>query len=402
MPFDPDVEVFPLELFALIVDATRDDRSTLLNLSLVSKSFLKISQRSLYRRVSLGGIKVASVGGEKGRWSMFDISNDTRFFRTLTKTPHLAHQVRDFSFRPDTGHMSEYLWDNFHQALHLMVNLKYLQLTLMGSDRTFYRILEDLCSHPFQLEVFSWKDYRRRMTNQDMVAFLSFLASQPRLRALDVLSSTAALLLPPESCPNLATFVGDYRLAGPVLRGSSVTNFVWMGGHLEPSPLLEPEWAACFSNLRLLVFFDQFPVDVDLVDLVSHLQSLEALQISFESGTVPSDHVLYKATELLQHIPKVQHLRVLTWTGAHPSHWGVSNVGWLEGFKAAANNFFDNPTIQHVYLSCQSGDGERYFRWSREASRGCAIEVDADDLVGFYHGLDFDGSLIDRRFVYGQ
>jgi hypothetical protein len=223
------------------------------------------------------------------RWCIFDTDKDSLFFKTLTSTPHLAHYVRDFSFRPDAGHTNEHVWDNFHRVLHLMVNLKYLQLTLMTTDRTFYQLLQGLCDHPFQLEVFSWKDYRRKMTDQDIAAFLAFIASQPHLRAVDILSSSASLILPSASCPNLTTFVGDYGVASSVLQDHLITNFVWTGRQLEHSSLLGSDWVHGFSNLRVLVFFDYIPLGTNWAVLARNSQSLEALQVSFESRTAPSD-----------------------------------------------------------------------------------------------------------------
>jgi hypothetical protein len=292
MSSDSDSEIFPHELFTLIIEAAKEDKPTLLNLCLVSTSFLSTAQRSLYRRVALGGVKVKTTGSGKLRWSIFDTCNDLTFFKVLTTTPHLAHYVRDFSFRPDTGRINEHFCDLFHRALHDMVNLKYLQLTFMTSDGSFCQLLDGLRDHPFQLEAFSWKDYRWKTSDRDVFTFLSFIMSQPHLRALDILSSPTPLALPSGSCPSLTTFIGNFTLAKSALQDRPVSSFVWMGGQVEFSPLLSSDWPADFSKLRVLIFYDSFPVSADLAALVDGLHSLEVLQFSFDSSTAPCDNAI--------------------------------------------------------------------------------------------------------------
>lgn len=300
MPFDPNTEIFPQELFNLIIECAKDDRRTLCNLSLVSKAFLTDSRRFLYQRVVLGGVRV--MKGKRDGWAISTVNNDTVFFRTLARTPCLAYYVREFSFRPDTRYRGDHFWCLFRQALHQMVNLKCLQLTLMAIDGNLFRILEELCNRPFQLERFSWKDYRWTMNVHELVALVSFLSSQPHLQVLDFLSNSSSIALPRACCPNLTTFAGSYEVALNVLRDRPITNFIWTGGQIEPVSPLSLYWQTELSKLRVLVFRDYFPTLIDIAELVSCLQSLEALQISFTNHHIPPKEAVLKVSRQMDFI----------------------------------------------------------------------------------------------------
>jgi hypothetical protein len=278
MPSVPWVPAFPQELYDLIIEMLRGDRPTLYNLCLVSHTFCFTAQRYLYRQVTLEGVKIEGKG--RNKWSLNNIANNT-FFSTLLQTHHLALHVRELYFRPDVGHGGENPWEPFHQALHEMINLKRLQLTLMTSDQTSSRLLEALGNHPFQLEVFSWVDYRFKAAANESGALISFLLSQPRLQALGILTKSISLILPEKSCPNLSTFIGTFAHALGVLYGHPVTNFVWTAP-LGASPRAHTTvlLGALFTNLRVLVLRDHIPAELDRrTGLMNCFQSLEALHI---------------------------------------------------------------------------------------------------------------------------
>lgn len=283
------VVAFPQELFDHIIELTKDDRSTLYNLCLVSRAICLTAQRYLYRRVALGGVRIKGKG--RNRWSLNNLVNRA-FFSTLVKTQHLALHVRDLYFRPDVGDGGASdgtsPWRLFHQALHQMTNLKRLQITLMTSDQASSRILEALGDHTFQLEAFSWMDYRFKMAANESETFVSFLLSQPKLLALNILAESLHLELPERSCPNLSTFVGTFAHALRVLRIRPITNFVWTAPFgSKPRPYMTVFMKASFSKLRVLILHDHVPVELDYrADLMNCFQSLEALHISLTPNSV--------------------------------------------------------------------------------------------------------------------
>ncbi|KAF9447475.1 hypothetical protein P691DRAFT_760758 [Macrolepiota fuliginosa MF-IS2] len=392
MPFDPNAEILPQELFNLIIEFTQDDRRSLCDLCLVSKAFLTDSQRCLYKRVGLGGVRVTR--GKSDGWRISNANNDTIFFRTLACIPRLAHYVQGFSFRPDTRYRGNQFWSLFHQALHQMVNLRSFQLTLMSTDPNLFRILEELSDNPFQLETFRWRDYRWAMTANESMALLSFLASQPSLRVLDVVSSSS-LALPQIYCPNLSTFIGDFEMALSVLPERAITNFVWIGGEHEPTSHLSTYWQAELSRLRVLIFHDYFPVTVNLEDLVSCLQSLEALQISYEHDS-PNESTLKEVTELLRHLPALKNLRMLVCTGFMPLGPQEASSQTSSNFEGATSDLFDSsPSLRCIYYNEKNSSGSqgRYLRWARGTAQ--PVEVGADVLADSYRSLGFDSSLLD-------
>jgi hypothetical protein len=278
MPSVSWVPPLPQELYDLVTEIAKDDRPTLYNLCLVSRAFRFTAQRYLYRRVKLGGIKIEGRG--RDRWSLSNIANNT-FFSALLQSHHLPLHVQELYFRPDVGYGGENPWQLFHQALHQMINLKRLQLTLMSNDQALSRIPEALGNHLFQLEVFSWVDYRFTMADNESEALASFLLSQPSLQALDIVTKSIRVLLPEKSCPNLSTFIGTFAHAFGVLGGRTITNFVCtapLGARTRS--YMTVMLRTSFTNLRVLVLRDHIPLELDhRTGLMNCFQSLEALHI---------------------------------------------------------------------------------------------------------------------------
>jgi hypothetical protein len=84
--------------------------------------------------------------------------------------------------------------------------------------------------------------------------------------------------------------------------------------------------------------------------------------------------------------------------------WHNPAIRWVEGFKAAAANFFDHPHTHRVYLWYpSSGLRERYLCWIRDGPwKQSFVDVHSEDLSTSFTSFGFDSSLIDRRFVYGH
>lgn len=273
MPFNPDADILPQEIFNLIVGCARGDNYSLLNLCLVSKSFLFESRRILYQKVVLKNVEVTRSRG--GAWGV-STDNDAIFFTALANAPCLAHYVRELSYCPGSCSKTNRFWNVFRQAFYQMVNLKRLSLTLMTGDHGFFK---ELHGHSFQLEVFIMRDFRLTPGHEYLAHFPPFISSQHQLRTLDIVTRAPLLPVPPQSCQNLTTFIGDISLALPLLRSCPIINYVWRGGLLR-TPTNSDELA--LSRLRLLIFHDFFPF-VDFQRLANCLKSLEILEVSLSS-----------------------------------------------------------------------------------------------------------------------
>lgn len=268
---------FPQELINLVVEYSEGDLRTLVRLCLVSRACFHVARPLLYRKVRAipsRNPKVVALG--------------KTLFAAITSDSQLASYVRELTLDADfysreSGVSMPTLLTILRETLSSMTRLRKLRLVLPDGCDAEFPIDPVFVGHDFQLDEFFWRDFRWYVHLQAQLD--KFLASQTNIKTLEIASgpdaTPSSFDIAPTACPDLKTFSGNFLYFKSLAPTRPITNFVWSGVSPVPMSVLD-EMSPSFSRLRVLIFHEGFPNDLDLPLLASHLNSLEVLHLSLE------------------------------------------------------------------------------------------------------------------------
>lgn len=271
------VPQIPQELINLVIEYSEDDLRTLFRLCLVSQACYSAARPLLYRKVKTVSSRVPKTT-TLGRVLFSAISSDSQ----------LASYVRELTLDADCYSREAKVpmpavLTLLHRTLNSMFRLKKHRLVFPDQCEEEFPIDPTLLGHKFQLEEFYWRDFRWYISTAPQLH--EFLASQSRIKTLELVSGPDTTFptfpIAPTACSDLQTFSGNFQYFQELAPTRSIVNFVWSGVSPVPPSALE-SLAPSFSRLRLLIFHEGFPNELDLAILTTHLNSLEVLHLSLE------------------------------------------------------------------------------------------------------------------------
>lgn len=268
--------LFPQELINIFIEFSEGDLPTLVCLCLVSRACYCVVRPLLYRKViAASSFNRRVVVGKK-------------LFGAITSSPQFASYVHEFTLHPDCfcrelSMSMPCLLDVLHETLASMIRLRKLCIVFQDGCDDEFPVDAVLVGHDFQLTEFFWRDFRWYVQQQAQLG--EFLAFQPRIRTMEIVSgpdaTPSSFDVPSTACPNLETFSGNFLYFKALAPTRPITNFIWNGVSHVPTAVID-EMSTSFSKLRVLIFHEGFPNDLDLRLLTSHLNSLEVLHLSLE------------------------------------------------------------------------------------------------------------------------
>lgn len=236
----------PREIVGVIIHHAQNDRGTLYNLCLVSRSFLPEAQRILYREIIISNDNPPVCSG----W-FISTTSATQLLTTLTghNTP-LAELVWSFYHHyvhPNDLDDGSHYWNLVKRSLRLMVNLK--KLTIFGADpiADFF----EGCS--FDLKAFG---YDGEGGNPELFydTMLQLLSGQSNLESLYIprwICDHKAL--PNTCCPRLKALTGGRLTIENILPGRPVTRLTWVPNMVENLYTLPSTIISKLSSICVLV-----------------------------------------------------------------------------------------------------------------------------------------------------
>lgn len=348
----------PRELINLFIGYSEDDLRTLFRLCLVSRACYYAARPLLYRNVQVVASRESRITA-LGKMLFDVISSDSQ----------LASYVHDFTF--DAAFYSQEseipiptLLTVLHKTLNSMCRLRKHRLVFPGQCDDEFPIDPALLGHNFQLEEFYWRDFRWYISIAPQLH--KFLASQARIKTLELVSGPDTTFptfpIAPTACPDLHTFSGNFQYFQELAPTRLITNFVWSGVSPVPSSVLE-SLAPSFSRLRLLVFHEGFPSELDLAILTSHLSSLEILHLSLEDTRTifQAYRQIQSAQRFVDHIHKLTKLRAFVLRVQPPQfqfHEHSQRMLSCEWFNAL-------PKLERTYFNGAVGNSEDLLCWTR-------------------------------------
>ncbi|KAJ8514428.1 hypothetical protein ONZ45_g8041 [Pleurotus djamor] len=173
-----------------------------------------------------------------------------------------------------------------NEVLPFLVNLKTFSFMHYGSHEgaPFFSHVADRLSkqpYPFSLTHFIWED-----VISDPDAFAAFLAAQPNLVYLGVITDSPQLKIPYDALKNLHYLKGDRDLAFNIFPGRNVEH-AWIDLLCSPEVPITPALDQAFRKMKTLSCPAYYPENV--FEVVRHFSELEYLRISDSSV----HHVLF-------------------------------------------------------------------------------------------------------------
>ena len=252
----------PPELYRPIILHLRQDRPSLLAVSLASRILNAEGQRALYRTIDISHCDAQTT--------------HTLLLETILSKDRLALLVEEYCQPNILRSREDPLWDLLHRGLQAMVNLKRLFLEVTSHGRPSIDILRG-CS--FQLDSLQW--YNTSDLNEEEPEFLEFLSSQPHLRSLSVCLKNTSTPIPPSTCPTLEILHGDQGAMKSLLPERRIISLAlkWM-----PNPnesFNDFNFTSLSRSLKEVKFLSWggFCGRPSLDLLCPHLQSLEVLEL---------------------------------------------------------------------------------------------------------------------------
>jgi hypothetical protein len=275
--FSPTTMFIPQELINLVIGYSEDDLRALFRFCLVSRACYSAARPLLYRKVKTVSSR------EPKRTTLGKI-----LFNAISSDIQLASYVRELTLDPDCYSREAKvpmpaLLTLLHRTLGSMIRLTKHRLVFPDQCDDEFPFDPTLFGHKFQLEEFYWRDFRWYIRIAPQLH--EFLASQTRIKTLELVSGPDTIFptfpITPAACPDLQTFSGNFQYFQELAPTRPIVNFVWSGVYSVPSSVLDT-LAPSFSRLRILIFHEGFPKELDLAILTSHLNSLEVLHLSLE------------------------------------------------------------------------------------------------------------------------
>lgn len=288
----------PQELTEKIVHQLKDDRRSLLCLSLVSVSFQVAAQAHLFRRIAFvpESRKVDSrykhIRGESeeelSHW-VLPLNRVHTFLSILEiRSSHfIGALVRNLSLTfLELEPYANNLTDDLHHALQQMISLKCLQVTLGPLTKVCMAVV--LADLPCQLTRFCLLDRREYNTTEENDAYITFLSSQHHLEYFHFVSSLLVPFSRSFHCPTLKTFVGVPTRSSFIF--PSLTQITSLGlvdspwSNALPVSSLIP-MSSILSQLRVLTLYSCFFKEPAFEKLFGYMSSLEILEVALDERT---------------------------------------------------------------------------------------------------------------------
>ncbi|KAF9451550.1 hypothetical protein P691DRAFT_757147 [Macrolepiota fuliginosa MF-IS2] len=338
----------PQEIAELIIEFAGIDGWALLSLCLVSSRFLALSQRQLYRRIDF-----IDPGYWDGRpfediWKA-TVDRGTLFLKTITQhNTSLAQHIHTFNYHNHTRRDRAF-WNLANKGLRIMSNLKVFTFTSLAPVE-IPRLRTLLWKCRFKLEEFRWNDGEYVDPKGDLAHFLAF---QPGLK---VLSITLRDPLPSDTCPRLEKFIGYRQPMENILRGRFITRLEFIATAYWWDRSCSQSYdgiAKELSQLTSLIYGGSRIQRPDIRPVIPYLKSLQALHL-----------IGYHCEWELNHLYKLDELRVFIWTSAYPEeepHYPLKmQIALVPGWFGTMKN------LQSVYINCCKGrhTPKNYLHWT--------------------------------------
>lgn len=248
----------PLDVVGIVMDQFSDDKVTLCDLSLVSKSWWALAIRLLFRRIQIVGV----YGG-------FDF---TSFIEFITNTQYLAERIQSLTLTDSTGP-----YDRQHLELHLLQSLFAAVPNLKSLHISYMRFLDIvpplLDKHPSLTELSISSIGHHNDPIEGVVAFLSLFSKIDTL----IIRNTVTNL--------------DYS----ILRPEDVQSVIQLPYHLQ---------------VKHLTLFVSSPLVVYILNALSHTRTAQTLQ-SVDANTFNSwDGITALGSLLSTAGPNLSHIYI--------------------------------------------------------------------------------------------